>query len=216
MNGPTLRLTEADRRHLATGAALLGIALTDSMLAVLSGFADVLDVWGRKTNLLSCGSARELVERHLLDSLAISPLLPEEGRLIDLGSGAGFPGVPLAIQRPDQPFLLVESRRKRASFLREVRRTLKLRNIEVWEGRAEDPPSAHIATAAGVMTRAVWSGDQITRLAPPWLAPEGRIYWMRTDPLCDADDLKPLRKIQTVHYRIAADRRKTIEVLGVE
>jgi 16S rRNA (guanine527-N7)-methyltransferase len=216
VTGATLRLTEADRRHLATGAACLGIELTEPMLTTLSGFADVLDVWSRKTNLLSCGSARELVERHLLDSLAISPLLPSQGLLVDLGSGAGFPGLPLAIQRPDQTFLLVEARRKRASFLREVRRTLQLTNVQIHEGRAECPPSEHASAAAGVMTRAVWSGGELTAIAPTWLAPKGRVYWMRTDPLSNADDPAPLRKVQTVQYRIAADRRKTVEVLGID
>jgi len=216
MSGATLRLTEADRRHLATGAACLGIELTEPMLTALAGFADVLDVWSRKTNLLSCGSARELVERHLLDSLAISPLLPKEGPLVDLGSGAGFPGLPLAIQRPDQTFLLVEARRKRVSFLREVRRTLQLPNVEVHEGRAEDPPSEYASVAAGVMTRAVWSGGEIAAIAPMWLAPKGRVYWMRAEPIPDGDEPAPLRRIETVHYRIAADRRKTVEVLGLD
>lgn len=210
-----MRLTEADRRHLATGAALLGTELTESMLTALSGFADVLDVWSRKTNLLSCGSPRELIERHLLDSLAIAPLLPREGLLVDLGSGAGFPGLPLAIQRPDQRFLLVDTRRKRVNFLREVRRTLKLSNVEVHEGRAEEPPKEYGAMAAGVMTRAVWSGRELTEIAPVWLEPAGRVYWMRTEPLPERDDLGPLRRIETIHYRIAEDRRKTVEVLGI-
>lgn len=211
-----MRLTEADRRHLATGAACLGIELTEPMLRAFSGFADVLDVWSRRTNLLSCGSALELVERHLLDSLAISPLLPREGLLVDLGSGAGFPGLPLAIQRPDQRFLLVEARRKRVSFLREVRRTLQLPNVEVHEGRAEDPPGQLVSIAAGVMTRAVWSGGELTGIAPMWLTPRGRIYWMRGEPIPDSEDLGRLRKVQTAHYRIASDRRKTVEVLELD
>jgi 16S rRNA (guanine527-N7)-methyltransferase len=211
-----LRLTEADRRHLAAGAACLGIELTERMLTALSGFADVLDVWSRKTNLLSCRSARELVERHILDSLAISPLLPPEGLLVDLGSGAGFPGLPLAIQRPDQPFLLVEARRKRVSFLREVRRTLRLSNVEVHEGRAEHPPIEHMSAAAGVMSRAVWPDGELTRIAARWLEPGGRLSWMRGDPLPDTDDLAPLRRVQTVQYRIAADRPRTVEILEME
>lgn len=215
MSTPTLRLTVADRRHLATGAALLGIDLTESMLTNLAGFADVLDVWSRKTNLLSCSSSRELVERHFLDSLAIAPLVPKAGLLVDLGSGAGFPGLPLAIQRPEQPFLLVEARRKRASFLREARRTLRLQNVEVYEGRAEDPPSQWRSQASGVMTRAVWSGGELMQIAPGWLAPDGRVFWMRTDALTHAD-VAPLRKVETVHYRIATDRTKTVEVLRLE
>lgn len=209
-----MRLTEADRQHLATGAALLGIELSETMLTNLSGFADVLDVWSRKTNLLSCASSRELVDRHFLDSLAIAPLLPKAGLLVDLGSGAGFPGLPLAIQRPDQPVLLVEARRKRASFLREARRTLRLRNVEIHEGRAEDPPERWRSQASGVMTRAVWSGGELIPIAPSWLAPEGRVFWMRTEPL-SLEAVTPLRRIETVQYSIASARTKTVEVLGL-
>lgn len=215
MSAPTLRLTEADRRHLANGAALLGIELSESMLTMLSGFAEVLDVWSRKTNLLSCASSRELVERHFLDSLAIAPLLPKAGLLVDLGSGAGFPGLPLAIQRPDQPMLLVEARRKRVSFLREARRTLQLGNVEVHEGRAEDPRPEHRSRAMGVMTRAVWSGGELGTIAPLWLAQGGRVYWMRAEPLTDGQ-LPSLRRLETAHYRIAEDRMKTVEVLEPE
>src|SRR5687767_7832177 len=185
------------------------------MLTAMTGFADILDVWSRKTNLLSCSSARELVERHFLDSLAIAPLLPTTGLLVDLGSGAGFPGIPLAIQRPDQPVLLVEARRKRVSFLLEVRRTLKLANVEVHEGRAERPPDAYRERAAGVTSRAVWSGGEFARVAPAWLGSDGRAYWMRSDPLSDTEDIGTLRRMETVHYRIAADRRKTVEVLVI-
>lgn len=214
MSPPTLRLTVADRRHLATGAALLGVELTESMLTNLSGFADVLDVWSRKTNLLSCGSSRELVDRHFLDSLAIAPLLPKAGLLVDLGSGAGLPGLPLAIQRPDQPVLLVEARRKRASFLREARRTLRLQNVEIHEGRAEDPPEQWRSRASGIMTRAVWPGGELPQLAPGWLASDGRVFCMRTDPF-RLDEVTPLRRVETVHYRIGSDRTKTVEILGL-
>lgn len=214
MSRPTLRLTEADRRHLATGAALLGIELTDPMLSELAGFADLLDVWSRKTNLLSCASAHELVERHLLDSLALAPLLPASGPLVDLGSGAGFPGVPVGIVRRDQPLLLVETRRKRVSFLREVRRTLKLSHVKIHEGRAEDPPDDHRERAAAVFSRAVWSGSGFPAIAAAWLTPFGRAYWMRSEALSDSDDTRSLRRVETIHYRIGAERRKTVEILA--
>ncbi len=209
-----MRLTAADREHLAAGAAALGIELSATMVNALVRFSDVLDVWSRKVNLVSCGSARELIERHLLDSLAVAPHLPEGGLLVDLGSGAGFPGIPLAIQRPKQAFVLVESRRKRVTFLREVRRTLELSNVEIVEGRAEEPPARYRETAAGVVSRAVWSGVDFPAIAPAWLASTGRVYWMRAEPLTEGDRTDPLRELEAVRYRIGSDRQKTVSILG--
>ena len=215
MSSATFRLTEADREHLAAGAAALGVELSASMVNALARFADILDVWSRKTNLISCGSARELIERHLLDSLAVAPHLPQTGLLVDLGSGAGFPGIPLAIQRPEQAIVLVETRRKRVTFLREVRRTLDLSNVDVVEGRAETPPSHYRQAAAGVLSRAVWSGERFPLIAPAWLAPSGRVYWMRSDPLGSGERASPLREIQAVRYHIGSDRLKTLEIFEV-
>src|SRR5512147_1806232 len=179
----SLRLAEPDREHLKAGAAVLGIELDPAMVADLVRFSDVLDLWSARTNLVSCGSARELVERHLLDSLAVAPLLPEAGTIVDLGTGAGFPGLPLAIVRPRQRFVLVESRRRRVSFLHEVRRTLGMGNVEVVEGRAEEVPSQYEHGARGVVSRAVWSDESFLEIASRWLELNGRVFWMRSEPL---------------------------------
>ena len=216
MSGSTLRLTAADRDHLAAGAAALGVELTDAMLNDLVRFADMLDLWSRKMNLVSCASSRELIERHLLDSLAVAPHLPDTGLVVDLGSGAGFPGIPLAIHRRSQSFVLVEARRKRATFLNEVRRTLDLSNVEVLEGRAETPPAAHREAAEGVVSRAVWSGDDFPVIAASWLAPAGRAYWMRSESLSDAQVTVPLKRLHSARYRIGRDRPKVVETLGRE
>lgn len=214
MRSPSFRLTEAERRHLAAGAAVLGIELDGSMLNNFGRFAEILDLWSPRMNLISCGSARELVERHFLDSLAIAPLLPDSGVLVDLGTGAGFPGIPLALQRSDQPFVLVEARRKRVTFLREVRRTIGLENVEILEGRAETPPESHRCSATAVMTRAVWSSGDLAVIAPRWLRPDGMVFSMRSEPAVEGSHL-PLQRRPDVHYRIGNDRRRTVEVFAL-
>jgi 16S rRNA (guanine527-N7)-methyltransferase len=183
------------------------------MVANLVRFSDVLDLWSSRTNLVSCGSARELVERHFLDSLAVAPLLPEAGIIVDLGTGAGFPGLPLAIVRPAQRFVLVESRRRRVSFLHEVRRTLGMANVEVVESRAEEVPSQFEHGARSVVSRAVWSDESFLDMASRWLEPDGRVFWMRSEPLPGSLRRSPFRPERSVGYRIGRERARSVEIL---
>jgi 16S rRNA (guanine527-N7)-methyltransferase len=215
VNATSLRLATAEKDHLLAAAAALGIELSPSVLVRLSCFADVLDIWSRRMNLLSCGSAHELVERHFLDSLAIAPAVPELGLVVDLGSGAGFPGLPLAILRPDQQFILVESRRRRTTFLREARRTLRLSNVDVLEQRAETPAPKFVRAAAAAMTRAVWSDDSIIEIADRWLQPDGTLLWMRADPLPGEFRVSPFERQRCLRYRIGEGRPRCVEILKV-
>lgn len=213
MTATSLRLIDAERHHLTAGAAALGIELDAGMVTNFSRFADLLDIWSPRVNLLSCGSARDLVERHFLDSLAIAPLLPDSGAIVDLGSGAGFPGLPLAILRPWQSMVLVEVRRRRVSFLREVRRTLRLDNVEILEQRAETPPADYKHRATGVLSRAVWTEESLPGIAVGWLGPQGQLFWMRSEPLAEGWVIDVLVRERTVRYRIGNDRVRTVEIL---
>jgi len=210
----TLRLTPADQQHLVTGAAALGISIPRGAVSKLSQYADILDLWSPKVNLISCGSALELVERHLLDSLAVAAVLPESGSVVDLGSGAGFPGIPLAILRPDQSFFLVEVRRRRATFLREVRRALGLGNVQILEQRAETPPLAIAKAAEAVVTRAVWSNDSLLEIAARWSSDTGGLFWMRSDPLPAVADGGVGR--ERIQYRVGQGRLRTVEIFRID
>lgn len=207
-----LRLSEADRRRLSEGAAALGVGLDSTALSKLTAYADLLGVWGERVNLISCGSAYELVERHLLDSLAVEPLLPETGTLVDLGSGAGLPGVPLAIAAVSRTTILVEARRRRASFLREVRRSLPLANVEVAEARAEAPSASQRGGADAVVVRAVWSRPSDLAVAGDWLRPGGRLFWMRGDGASPLPGIERLTWERRTSYQIGGGRPRAIEV----
>ena len=214
MTATSLRLREADRDHLVAAAAVLGIELIPRAVTDLCRFVDVLDLWSARMNLVSCRSPREVVDRHLLDSLAVAQTLPDEPALVvDLGSGAGFPGLPLAILRTDLRFALVEVRRRRASFLNEVRRTLRLPNVEVMEQRAEHPPAKSEHTAAVVVSRAVWADDELMDIAAGWLAEEGALVWMRSTPLPNDFSTDVYRREEPLQYRIESNRPRYIEVL---
>ncbi|WP_017907549.1 16S rRNA (guanine(527)-N(7))-methyltransferase RsmG, partial [Xanthomonas sp. SHU 199] len=107
-------------------------ALAPPLLAYLA----LLTRWNRTYNLTAIRDPHEMVTRHLLDSLAMQPFA-QEGALADLGTGPGLPGIPLAIARPQLRVTLVESNGKKARFLREAVRQLRLDNARVAESRAE-------------------------------------------------------------------------------
>jgi 16S rRNA (guanine527-N7)-methyltransferase len=131
-----------DRSLLLTGLERLGISLDSSAVERLLLYCGELQKWNRNINLIARETtAAEIVEKHFLDSLALLPLLDRHGgpgaSLLDVGSGAGFPGLVLAAARPELRVTLLEPRQKRTAFLRHIARTLGLRNVAVREERLE-------------------------------------------------------------------------------
>jgi 16S rRNA (guanine527-N7)-methyltransferase len=114
-----------------------GVILEASAANRLLEFLGSLERWAAKFNLISVASKDEVIDRHLLDSLMVDRWIDDAASVADLGSGAGFPGIPLAIVRPDVRFHLVESRSHRANFLRQAVRVLGLANAGVFEGRGD-------------------------------------------------------------------------------
>jgi 16S rRNA (guanine527-N7)-methyltransferase len=164
---------------LARGAAEIGATLDDAGKERFSIYAELLQLWGRKMNLTSRLEEREIVITHFLDSLSAFPLLnvARESSLIDIGSGAGFPSLPLKICLSGLSLVLVESTHKKASFCREVIRRLDLDDTAVVEGRGENV--AGRADLAGVfdwgVVRAVGKAAKMVRLSFPFLRPGGTL-----------------------------------------
>ena len=119
--------------------AAAGHDVTAAEADALAGYLRLLVKWNRTYNLTGIRDPDELVERHLVESLALAPLLRGE-RIADVGTGAGLPGIPLAIVAPERRFVLIESRAKRVYFLRHVATTLGLANTEVAHAQVEDLP----------------------------------------------------------------------------
>ncbi|WP_263366863.1 16S rRNA (guanine(527)-N(7))-methyltransferase RsmG [Edaphobacter bradus] len=112
-----------------------------ALLPQLSAYLDLLLKWNARTNLTAIRSPEEIVRRHFGESLFAARNLGDPDTLLDLGSGAGFPGLPIALLRPEICVTLAESQNKKATFLREAVRTLALPNVEVWAARAESLPA---------------------------------------------------------------------------
>ncbi|MCX5918961.1 MAG: 16S rRNA (guanine(527)-N(7))-methyltransferase RsmG [Deltaproteobacteria bacterium] len=120
---------------LLEGAAILGISLTHDQMKAFELYLKELNLWRKKINLASRKDDREVILKDFLDSLTLLKYLPQEKSVLDLGSGAGFPGIPLRIVRPDLKIVLLEATRKKVFFLKEVLRISKLSGVEVrWSG----------------------------------------------------------------------------------
>ena len=128
-------------------------------------------------NLVADGDRGLLASRHILPSLALRPLLRTllHGVVLDVGSGAGFPGVPLKITLPGSRFILVEARRRRASFLREVVRHLELQDVEIVHSRLEAWGKANATQVDLAVSRAAMTTESLVELASPIVAPGGAI-----------------------------------------
>jgi 16S rRNA (guanine527-N7)-methyltransferase len=119
------------------------VSIKEDLASQLTVYLDLLIRWNARTNLTAIRQPEEMVRRHFGESLFAANHLgePPPDTLLDLGSGAGFPGLPIALAHPEIAVTLAESQNKKASFLREVVRTLALKNVEVWAGRAEALPA---------------------------------------------------------------------------
>jgi 16S rRNA (guanine527-N7)-methyltransferase len=122
---------------VSAGALEMGLRLTRDQVAQLASFLDILTDWNQRFGLVGPGDTSVLVRKHLLDSLVPAGILRSRENVIDIGSGAGLPGVPISIACPDLPVTLVDSRRSRVSFLKEVIRRIGLRNSAARECRIE-------------------------------------------------------------------------------
>jgi 16S rRNA (guanine527-N7)-methyltransferase len=125
------------RTQLLDGIAALGLTLPADAPARLLDYLALLQRWNAAYNLTAVRDPAQMVTRHLLDSLAIAPFVQGD-TLADLGSGAGLPGIPLAIAAPQRVVTLVDTNGKKARFLREAARTLDLANVRVAQQRVED------------------------------------------------------------------------------
>jgi 16S rRNA (guanine527-N7)-methyltransferase len=157
-------------------AGLDVLALDPALATPLLTYLALLDRWNRTYNLTAIRDPADMVVKHLLDSLAMAPFVTA-GKLADLGTGAGLPGIPLAIANPALQVTLVESNGKKARFLREVVRTLPLPNARVAESRIEalDEPDQYDA----IVARALATLPLIVELGGHLLKPGGKLLAMK-------------------------------------
>jgi 16S rRNA (guanine527-N7)-methyltransferase len=153
-----------------------GPELSEDLERRLSRYAEELAAWGSRTNLVG-STAPEAIRLHVEEALAAVPALPQGALVADLGSGAGLPGLPIAIARPDLRVTLVEIRERRVHFLRHVARSLPV-DCRILRLRIEDPPPGAAFDVA--LLRAVAGPLDSLRMGRPWVREGGEIWtWTR-------------------------------------
>lgn len=162
---------------LAKGLETLGIDATPQQRMQALRFIELLDKWNRIDNLTAITDPTQMVVQHLLDSLAVKPYLGSARSVLDVGSGAGLPGIPLAIFTPDTTFTLLDAAAKRVRFMRQAISMLGLNNVGVVQARAEafrpDSPFEVI------ISRAFSSTVEFVSRTLPALSPGGQLLAMK-------------------------------------
>ena len=154
----------------------MGVELDSQQAATLLAHLDLVDEWSARMNLTAIRERPQQLTKHVLDSLSVAPWL-RGPRVADVGSGAGFPCIPLAVARPELQFALIESTGKKCRFLEHAKDTLGLANVEVVQSRAETyKPTVRYDT---VLARAVGPIAELVRNGGALVAGGGRILAMK-------------------------------------
>jgi len=209
----------SERQVLAREASNLGVTLSEGQLARLATYADILRLWNRRVRLLGDRDPEILVRKHIPDCLALLSVLPDEGPVADIGTGAGLPGLVLACARPDLEFWLVESRGRRVSFLQDATARIGLDKVQVMGSRAEElsGDSRLVGRARMVTGRAV-AVEELIACGLPLLGPRGRLALMQSqkapvESLPPAEGRAGLRVVDVREYRLGTGEARRIVVL---
>ena len=191
---------------LARGVAELGLTLSQQQVADLNAFLQELERWNRVHNLTSVEGEQASIDLHLIDSIAILPIMREflpstQVQIADLGSGGGLPAIPIAIAQPNWSISLIEAVRKKTAFLQNVKGKLGLGNASIYSDRVEHVASQEPGKYDAVISRAFTSLDRFLDLAEPFLKPGGLVFAMKAKR---ADE--ELLAVSTERWRLLADR----------
>ena len=180
---------------LMNGCAEMGIALSEQQQQLLIEYIQLFEKWNKAYNLSAVRNVRQMIGRHLLDSLVVAPLITGK-RFIDVGTGGGLPGIPLAIMFPERQFTLLDSNGKKTRFLYQVKSQLKLDNVEVVNTRVEAFQPDELFD--GVISRAFASLLDMTTGCKHLLRKNGRFWALKG--IYPDDELSALEK----NYKVKA------------
>ncbi|MFO8048149.1 MAG: 16S rRNA (guanine(527)-N(7))-methyltransferase RsmG [Desulfosudaceae bacterium] len=226
---PAAAGSQSWQAFLRDHARQMGLDITTSQAILMASHASELARWNRKVNLTTITDPAEMAVKHFLDSLVPADHLFNGATLLDMGSGGGFPGIPLKIVNPALKVTLLDATRKKISFLTQVIRLLELDDIRATRARAEEPENfpGPDRTFDIIICRALASLDRFVELALPFLKPGGRLIAMKGDysedkivnlkktPLTTDKKSSPISDlfaINTHDYRLplAGDQRRLI------
>jgi 16S rRNA (guanine527-N7)-methyltransferase len=162
-------------------AKSMGLTLSAHEIRLFELYAAELKKWNSKVNLTAITKDTEIAIKHFVDSLTLAPYITEDDRLLDIGSGAGIPVIPLKIIMPGIPMVSVDAVAKKIHFQRHAIRTLNLKNIEAIHARVEELHRTHRNSFSVITSRAFTRLDRFVSLAAPLLAEGGVLIAMKGD-----------------------------------
>ena len=185
-----------ERIKLESGVARLGLDVPDDAIDSLFSFMELLKEWSATYNLVAPRERKFLLARHVLDSLSIAKWL-QAGSLLDVGTGAGLPGLPLAIVKPEMEVTLLDSAGKKIRFIRHVERTLKITNINPLHQRMEDLHQDQ--PFANITSRAFASLGAFAQAVRPCAGESSRLLAMKgTHPEKELEELPEWVNIESI------------------
>ena len=170
-------LSAGQQKNIRTWFEFRNLPLDKEMMANIAEYQDLLLSWTDRINLISKGDRSAIVENHILDALGPHEMVPVQGSLIDIGTGAGLPGIPLALLRPRLAVTLMESIHKKILFLRATKDRLGLANVEIVEGRFGDVKLAN--TFDIVTLRALPAWESYLGKIKEIIKPGGKIIYYK-------------------------------------
>ena len=204
-----LNMETENKFLLVEGAKTFGIYLGGKTIEVFELYLKELLKWNQKINLTAIRSEKGIVLKHFLDSLSVYPYLPKHSSILDIGSGAGFPGIPLKIIQPTLEMTLIDSVRKKVDFQRHIIRMLGLKGTEAIHGRVQDK---EILQSFGrrfdiTLSRAFSDLRTLLVLSFPFLKEEGTVIAMKGE--VDNKEIRFLTEIERTRYRL----QKTVPLI---
>ena len=208
---------ERFEQTLVTGAREMGFSLDPGQVDLMVIHGRELLAWNKVTNLTALKDPSELAEKQFLDALSLVHEIPADARVLDVGSGGGFPGIPLKIVRPDLHIMLIDARRKKVSFLKHVIRDLDMANIEAHHVRAED--LAHVmghqrVRFDTVVSKAVADLSGLFEVCWPQVHEHGRLIAMQGQ--CKERAIKGAQKIAAKHQLSLRTKRYFLPFSKIE
>jgi len=201
---------EAENKDLLVeGAKTFGIDLDEKAIQAFETYLKELLKWNQKINLTAIRSEKGILLKHFLDSLSVHPYLPKHSSILDIGSGAGFPGIPLRIVQPTLEITLIDSTRKKVDFQRHIIRMLGLKKTEAIHGRVED--RGILQSLRGrfdiTLSRAFSNLRTFLFLSYPFLKQKGTVIAMKGE--IDPNEIRLLTGAEGIQYRL----QKTIPLI---
>jgi 16S rRNA (guanine527-N7)-methyltransferase len=197
---------------LGKAAAQIGVRLDETQLNLFRTYETELLFWNRKVNLISHKTAFDIPIRHFIDSLTLAEFVPPGARLLDIGTGAGFPGVPLKVLDPSIRLTLVESNSKKVSFLKELCRKLHL-EVNILNTRVEALGEEHRSAFDVVVSRAGLRLPELLKTGSVLMAPEGKIIAMKGGDSREEDAL-PEELINRLGLALSGARQLRLPATG--